>query len=54
VVEEIDKRSPNSTVVMISGYPSVGRATEAMKRGAMDYLAKPFRPEEVVEVVKKR
>jgi formate/nitrite transporter len=53
VVEEIDKRSPNSTVIMISGYPSVGRATEAMKRGAMDYLAKPFRPEEVIEVVKK-
>ena len=53
VVEEIDKRSPNSAMVMISGYPSVGRATEAMKRGAMDYLAKPFRPEEVVEVVKK-
>jgi len=53
VVEEIDKRSPNSTVVMISGYPSVGRATEAMKRGAMDYVAKPFRPEEIIEVVKK-
>jgi formate transporter len=53
VVEELDKRSPNSAVVMISGYPSVGRATEAMKRGAMDYLAKPFRPEEVIEVVKK-
>jgi formate/nitrite transporter len=53
VVEEIDKRSPNSTVVMISGYPSLGRATEAMKRGAMDYVAKPFRPEEIIEVVKK-
>jgi formate/nitrite transporter len=53
VVEEIDKRSPSSTVVMISGYPSVGRATEAMKRGAMDYVAKPFRPEEIIEVVKK-
>ena len=53
VVEEIDKRSPNSTVIMISGYPSVGRATEAMKRGAMDYVAKPFRPEEIIEVVKK-
>ncbi len=49
----IDKRSPNSAMVMISGYPSVGRATEAMKRGAMDYLAKPFRPEEIIEVVKK-
>ena len=53
VVEEIDKRSPNSAVVMISGYPSVGRATEAMKRGAMDYVSKPFRPEEIAEVVKK-
>jgi formate/nitrite transporter len=53
VVEELDKRSPDSAVVMISGYPSVGRATEAMKRGAMDYLAKPFSPEEVAQVVKK-
>src|SRR5512137_2098064 len=53
VVEEIDRRSPNSAVVMISGYPTVGRAAEAMKRGAMDYLAKPFKPEEVIEVVKK-
>jgi len=53
VVEEIDRRSPDSAVVMISGYPTVGRATEAMKRGAMDYVAKPFRPEEIIEAVKK-
>jgi formate/nitrite transporter len=53
VVEEIDKRSPNSAMVMISGHPSVGRATEAMKRGAMDYVAKPFKPEEIVQAVKK-
>ena len=36
VVEEIDTRSPDSAVVMISGFPSVDRATEAMKRGAME------------------
>jgi len=53
VVEELDKRTPKSAVVMISGYPTVGRATEALKRGAMDYLSKPFRPEEIVEIVKK-
>jgi formate/nitrite transporter len=53
VVEEIDKRSPNSALVMISGHPSVGRATEAMKRGAMDYLPKPFKPEEITAVVKR-
>jgi len=53
VVEELDQRTPESTVVMISGFPSVGRATEAMKRGAMDYVAKPFTPEEISEVVKR-
>src|SRR4030043_969932 len=53
VVEEIDRRSPNAALVMISGYPSVGRATEATKRGAMDYLAKPVKPEEIIEGVKK-
>jgi formate/nitrite transporter len=53
VVEEIDKRSPGSAMVMISGHPSVGRATEALKRGAMDYLPKPFKPEEIIAVVNK-
>ena len=51
VVEEIDRRSPDSTVVMISGYPTMNRATEAMKRGAMDYIAKPFTPEEITRAV---
>lgn len=53
VVQEIHERSPDTTIVMISGYPAVGRATEAMKRGAMDYVAKPFTPEEITTVVKK-
>jgi formate/nitrite transporter len=53
VVEELDRRSPDSAVVMISGYPAVERATEAMKRGAMDYLPKPFRPEEIIEAVRR-
>ncbi len=53
VIEEIDRRSPDSAVVMISGYPTVGRATEAMKRGAMDYVAKPFTPEEIADAVQR-
>jgi formate/nitrite transporter len=53
VVEEIDRRSPNSAMVMISGHPTVGRATEAMKRGAMDYVSKPLNPGEIKDVVKK-
>lgn len=53
VVEELDRRAPDATVVMISGYPTVSRATEAMKRGAMDFVPKPFTPEEIKEAVKK-
>jgi formate/nitrite transporter len=51
VVEEINTRAPDSAVVMISGFPSVGRATEAMKRGAMDYVPKPFTPDEITDAV---
>ncbi|MEJ2163956.1 MAG: formate/nitrite family transporter [Desulfobacterales bacterium] len=53
VVEELDRISPGCAVVMISGYPTLERATEAMQRGAMDYVAKPFTPEEIVAAVKK-
>jgi formate/nitrite transporter len=53
VVRELDRRSPDSAVVMITGYPALERATEAMKRGAMDYVSKPFTPEEIIQAVKK-
>jgi len=53
VVEKLETSAPESAVVMISGYPSVGRATEAMQRGVMDYLPKPFTPEEIGEAVQK-
>lgn len=52
VIAELDRRSPESVVLMISGFPSVGRATEALKRGAMDYIEKPFTPDEITLAVK--
>ncbi len=53
VIAELEQRTPGSAVVMFSGYPSVDRATEAMKRGAMDFLAKPFTPDEITAVVRR-
>ena len=40
-------------VIMITAYGSTELAVDAMKRGAYDYLAKPFSPEEVVLVIRK-
>jgi formate transporter len=53
VVEQLDRITPQSAVVMISGYPTVDRATGAMQRGAMDFVCKPFTPEEILEAVHK-
>ena len=51
VLSELEKIAPESAVIMFSGYPSVGRAAEAMKRGAMDYVPKPFTPDEIIKAV---
>ncbi len=42
-----------STVIMMSAYGSIDAAIEAMKRGAYDYISKPFKPDEVLLALKK-
>ncbi|MCO6411431.1 MAG: sigma-54-dependent Fis family transcriptional regulator [Thiogranum sp.] len=46
---EID---PDVAVIMITGHATLGSAVDAMKAGAFHYIAKPFRLEEVREVVR--
>jgi DNA-binding NtrC family response regulator len=41
---------PATEVVIITGYPSVVTAREAVKLGAFDYLAKPVGPDKVLAV----
>ena len=53
VIAALEQSSPDTAIVMFSGYPAVDRAAEAMKRGAMDYLPKPFTPEEITTAVRK-
>ena len=38
-------------VVMFTGYPNVDSAVESMKLGSLDYLPKPFTPDELIQVV---
>jgi DNA-binding NtrC family response regulator len=44
---EIRKMDPDATFIMITGYPSIDSAMEAMKRGARDYITKPFNIDEI-------
>lgn len=53
VLDQLLQRVPDLTVVMMSAYGSEETAVEAMKRGAYDYISKPFRPDEVVLVLRK-
>jgi CheY-like chemotaxis protein len=42
VLSEVRVKNPKTRVIIITAYPSVDTAVEAMRRGAVDYLAKPF------------
>lgn len=44
---------PLTPVLLITAYGRVSQSVEAMRSGAIDYLVKPFRPETLVETVKK-
>ena len=45
--------SPNTAVVVLTAFGSLEGAIEAIKQGAYDYLAKPFKKEDIKLVVKR-
>jgi two-component system, NtrC family, response regulator AlgB len=48
---ELLKISPDLEVVVFTAYASIETAVEAMRRGAVDYIPKPFTPEQVRQVM---
>ena len=53
ILSRIREADPQIPVIVITGYASIESAVEAMRRGAFDYMTKPFTPEEVRVVVRK-
>jgi two-component system sensor histidine kinase/response regulator len=47
VIERIHALDPTIIVVVITGYATLDSAVEAMKKGAFDFIPKPFTPEEL-------
>jgi DNA-binding NtrC family response regulator len=51
VLTAVKERDPETEVILMSAYGSIGSAVKAMKDGAHDYLEKPFSPEELLHAV---
>ena len=53
VLREFRQRSPETAIVLLTAFGSMDGAVEAIKQGAYDYLAKPFRKEDIKLVVRR-
>ena len=53
LMEETLGRCPETIVIMMTGYGTIETAVEAMKKGAYDYLSKPFKLIELPVMIRK-
>jgi two-component system response regulator HydG len=51
LLSTVKKASPNTQVILMTGYAEVKTAVNAMKKGAFDYISKPFTPDEILSVI---
>ena len=49
VLKALKQRWPESEVIIITGYPTLESAKEAVALGAYDYLTKPVGPDQVID-----
>ena len=53
LLEEIRDKYPDVIRVVITGYATIDTAVDAMKRGAYDFLPKPFTPDELRIIIRR-
>lgn len=51
LLEFAKKNSPDTKVILMTAYSEVDTAVKAIKKGALDYISKPFRPEELLMII---
>jgi DNA-binding NtrC family response regulator len=53
VLRRVKQISPETEVVIITGFGTIQSAVECIKAGAFDYITKPFKTEEILKVIDK-
>lgn len=53
VLSHVKALHPDTSVIVITGYATVENSIEAMKKGAFDFIPKPFSPDQLRVVVSK-
>jgi NtrC-family two-component system response regulator AlgB len=53
LIPQLLAENPNVTIIIITAYATLETAVEAMRRGAWDYLPKPFTPAQIRHVLEK-
>ncbi|MBF0466076.1 MAG: response regulator [Nitrospirae bacterium] len=53
VLETVRTKSERTKVVLITGYAMMELARQAMEKGAFDFIAKPFKPDDLRNVIMK-
>jgi len=53
LLRKIRGKYPETAVIMMTAFNSIGRAVEAIKAGAIDYVAKPFKNEQLLVAIEK-
>jgi DNA-binding NtrC family response regulator len=51
VLKRALKIDPKTKVIIITGYATIEMAREALAKGAFDFISKPFKPDELREVI---
>lgn len=53
LLQKIKQKQPDCAVIVISAFGTIQTAVEAMKRGAYDYITKPFSSEELILMLRR-
>ena len=53
ILEDVLKHSDHTKVIIITGYATIEVAQEALAKGAFDFIAKPFKPDDLRAVINK-